>query len=144
MTSDLKVFRLFFDNRDIDFIRKAEKTFGFIDQIAMSHKFYSTLFFLLFVYSTEANHELTRTLDFTYYSYKKSSSVENKFRIASNNCEFNTQCADLVILSSQQNCILKCISKNCYKEVYEKNPLEEGEIDQRLNSFKGCYAKDIS
>ncbi len=110
----------------------------------MHCKFYLTLIFILFVHSIEANHELTQTLDFTYYSYKKSSSIENKFRIASNNCQLNTQCADLATSSSQQNCILKCISKNCYKDVYEKNPLEEGEIDQRLTSFKGCYAKDMS
>ena len=110
----------------------------------MSHIFISTVFFILFVYSIEANHELTKTLDFTYYSYKKSSSIENKFRIASNNCQFNTPCADLETLSSQQNCVLSCISKSCYKDVYGKNPLEEGEIDQRISSFKGCYAKDMS
>jgi hypothetical protein len=43
----------------------------------------------------------------------------------------------------RKNCIIKCVSKICYDEIYEFDPLEEGEVDQRALSFKGCYATYI-
>ncbi|CAL7947689.1 unnamed protein product [Xylocopa violacea] len=36
-------------------------------------------------------------------------------------------------------CIRECVSPSCYKEIYMFDQLEEGEIDVRLNSFKGCF-----
>jgi len=43
----------------------------------------------------------------------------------------------------QLKCVRLCISEKCYKELYEWNELEAGEIDVRLVSFKGCVAKEL-
>ena len=77
-------------------------------------------------------------LKFPHYSYSRSGQNENRFKAQSNKCEFKTDCADLSS-ADKKNCIYSCISKKCYDEIYASDPLEEGEIDQRFNSFKGCY-----
>ena len=33
----------------------------------------------------------------------------------------------------------QCISPSCYNILYTPDMLEQGEIDVRLNSFKGCF-----
>ena len=83
----------------------------------------------------------TRSIDFVYpkYSYKRSSNVESRFKSSSNRCEFTTACAEYSDVA-KQNCILRCISRKCYDEIYSFDPLEEGEIDQRITSFKGCLS----
>ncbi|XP_048585261.1 uncharacterized protein LOC116621171 [Nematostella vectensis] len=43
----------------------------------------------------------------------------------------------------QIKCSRKCVSPACYKELYEWDELEEGEIDVRLDSFKGCVVAEI-
>jgi hypothetical protein len=40
------------------------------------------------------------------------------------------------------NCVRRCISYSCYKDIYEKDPLERGEIDARSNEFKSCWIKE--
>jgi hypothetical protein len=40
------------------------------------------------------------------------------------------------------NCVRRCISYSCYQDVYEKDPLERGEIDARSNQFKLCWIKE--
>ena len=40
------------------------------------------------------------------------------------------------------NCVRRCISYLCYKNIYEKDPLERGEIDARSNHFKSCWIKE--
>ena len=37
------------------------------------------------------------------------------------------------------NCIRRCISSNCFRNLYEKDPLERGEIDVRSHQFKICW-----
>ncbi|CAF1485706.1 unnamed protein product [Adineta ricciae] len=39
------------------------------------------------------------------------------------------------------NCVRQCISYSCYRQIYEKDPLERGEIDVRANHFKTCWTK---
>ncbi|XP_064605549.1 uncharacterized protein LOC135470500 [Liolophura sinensis] len=34
-------------------------------------------------------------------------------------------------------CVRQCMSETCYQQLYGQDELEEGEIDVRLNSFKG-------
>ena len=77
--------------------------------------------------------------DFPKYAYKRNSVAENRYKTMTNKCEFNTDCANMSGIQ-KENCVLRCISKQCYDEIYGFNPLEEGEIDQRIQSFKGCYA----
>jgi hypothetical protein len=40
------------------------------------------------------------------------------------------------------NCVRRCISHTCYKHIYEKDPLERGEIDVRFNDFRICWIKE--
>ncbi|CAF3681718.1 unnamed protein product [Rotaria socialis] len=40
------------------------------------------------------------------------------------------------------NCVRRCISYSCYKDIYEKDPLERGEIDARSNQYKNCWIKE--
>lgn len=40
-------------------------------------------------------------------------------------------------------CTRKCISQFCYNELYAWDELEQGEIDVRLTSFKGCVVKQL-
>eukprot|EP00054_Salpingoeca_dolichothecata_P005061 m.32980 g.32980 ORF g.32980 m.32980 type:complete len:131 (-) comp15118_c0_seq1:68-460(-) len=39
-------------------------------------------------------------------------------------------------------CVRKCVSPVCYGKLYGFDPLEEGEIDVRLRSFRGCAAEE--
>ena len=40
------------------------------------------------------------------------------------------------------NCIRRCISSSCYRDIYQKDPLERGEIDSRYQQFKSCWIKE--
>ncbi len=77
------------------------------------------------------------------YSYK--SSTESKIRMIKQKCMYTTSstnqegCLNL----SMDNCLLKCISPKCFALIYAHNPLEEGEFDQRISSFKGCITADL-
>ncbi|XP_075218234.1 uncharacterized protein LOC142323021 [Lycorma delicatula] len=53
-------------------------------------------------------------------------------------CEQNPTCNQLKGLQ-RLKCVRECISPSCYQELYYEDQLEEGEIDVRLNSFKGCF-----
>jgi hypothetical protein len=42
------------------------------------------------------------------------------------------------------NCVNRCISSNCYGEVYAENPLEDGEIDSiRNREFTSCVRQEV-
>ena len=92
-----------------------------------------------FVSSHIVNGQLDTKLEFPRYSIVKNFNYENRYRNVANKCEFKTDCSYLE-KHEKQNCVLKCMSKACYAEIYEFNPLEEGEIDQRFTSFKGCFS----
>jgi hypothetical protein len=109
-----------------------------------------TLFFLLMSILTEfsssnieTTNELNTKLNYPHYSYKHSSKFEHRFQNVLSKCETETDCSKYSTYM-RQNCLLKCISRNCYSEIYEFDPLEDGEIDQRLSSFKGCYSAEIN
>ena len=87
--------------------------------------------------------ELNTKLNFPQYAYKRSSKFEHKFQNMLSKCETETECSKYNSFV-RQNCLLKCVSKNCYAEIYSFDPLEDGEIDQRLTSFKGCYSTEIN
>ncbi|XP_046596045.1 uncharacterized protein LOC107228024 isoform X2 [Neodiprion lecontei] len=69
-------------------------------------------------------------------------SKELLFREFEQACEQSGACR---MLQQQGNsitkvrCIRECVSPSCYQEIYLPDQLEEGEIDVRLNSFKGCF-----
>ena len=56
-------------------------------------------------------------------------------------CEQN-ECKQFHI-DEGMNCVNKCISEKCYGDIYEENPLEDGEIDiQRSRKFQECLRKE--
>jgi len=42
----------------------------------------------------------------------------------------------------QLACVRRCMSPLCYQQLYAYDELEEGEIDVRYNSFKGCILEN--
>ncbi|SPP88455.1 uncharacterized protein LOC117590056 [Drosophila guanche] len=80
----------------------------------------------------------TATFHFPEYAYKETSKNEITYHEQEVACEEHTQCINLNADVSKINCIRRCISSSCYQDIYAFNELEEGEIDVRLNSFKGC------
>ena len=56
-------------------------------------------------------------------------------------CE-QTVCLGQVIAESY-NCVNKCTSAKCYEDIYEKYPLEDGEVDvRRSQEFSTCMRKE--
>ncbi|OWR46700.1 hypothetical protein KGM_216153 [Danaus plexippus plexippus] len=78
------------------------------------------------------------TFSFKEYQYKDSAKNEMIFREFETACEQSSACNQMNGLS-RTRCVRECVSPSCYRELYITDPLEEGEIDVRLNSFKGCF-----
>ena len=57
-------------------------------------------------------------------------------------CE-RTTCGK-IIPEEAYNCVNKCVSSDCYNEIYADNPLEDGEIDNtRSRAFTACVRNQI-
>ncbi|XP_059055883.1 uncharacterized protein LOC131849781 [Achroia grisella] len=78
------------------------------------------------------------TFAFKEYQYKDSPKNEMTFREFETACEQSSVCSHLNGLQ-RTRCVRECVSPSCYRELYQADQLEEGEIDVRLNSFKGCF-----
>uniref|UniRef100_A0A6S9GZX5 Uncharacterized protein n=1 Tax=Heterosigma akashiwo TaxID=2829 RepID=A0A6S9GZX5_HETAK len=64
--------------------------------------------------------------------------ADKNFRIKKGDCE-RVACGHMIV-DEAQNCINKCISAECYEEVYAHEPLEDGEVDaSRYKRFQACY-----
>lgn len=75
--------------------------------------------------------------EFPYYETRKNEALFREYVKA---CEQSPACwSPPGSKIDQTNCVRQCISPICYTELYSLDPLEEGEIDVRLNSFKGCF-----
>ena len=88
--------------------------------------------------------------EFSYYETRKNEALFREYVKA---CEQSPECWSPPYTASaleRTACIRLCVSQSCYAEVglhinntrqqvYGQDPLEEGEIDVRLNSFKGCF-----
>ncbi len=84
--------------------------------------------------------------DYKKFEYSYKSLIESKIRLLRQKCVYsrpNTNHEDCQSLS-MDNCLLKCMSPKCYSLIYAHNPLEEGEYDQRISSFKGCIAANLA
>ncbi|XP_071440301.1 uncharacterized protein [Hetaerina americana] len=81
------------------------------------------------------------TFSFPEFPYKESAKNEAWFREQEASCEESSPCAAAMAESriARTRCARQCLSPSCYKDIYEVDELEEGEIDVRLNSFKGCF-----
>ncbi|XP_028403820.1 uncharacterized protein LOC114526423 [Dendronephthya gigantea] len=79
---------------------------------------------------------------FKRYSYRKKSGNERRYRLEEERCHNVDEC-QLKKGLDKEKCVRTCVSKQCYDELYSWNELEEGEIDVRLTSFKGCVVQQI-
>ncbi|KAL8624669.1 hypothetical protein ACOMHN_038215 [Nucella lapillus] len=78
---------------------------------------------------------------FKQYTYRRKRD-DNKFRSVKQQCELSSECNGFWGLEYTK-CVMMCISETCYKELYGDDPLEDGEVDVRLNSFKGCLSQVV-
>lgn len=95
----------------------------------------------------------------TSMSFSRRRQADELFRRSTRQCEQKELCRKIFPITSiktgsltqQQNelaeieminCVRRCISYLCYKNIYEKDPLERGEIDSRSNDFKSCWIKE--
>ncbi|XP_076434711.1 uncharacterized protein LOC143274699 [Babylonia areolata] len=76
---------------------------------------------------------------FKRYTYRKKRD-DKKYRNAKQRCEMSSECHGLWGVDHTK-CVRICISETCYNELYGDDPLEEGEVDVRLNSYKGCLSQ---
>jgi len=77
--------------------------------------------------------------EFPYYETRKNEALFREYVKA---CEQSPACWSPPYTESaleRTACVRSCINQACYADVYGDDPLEEGEIDVRLNSFKGCF-----
>ncbi|EDV91131.1 uncharacterized protein LOC6568442 [Drosophila grimshawi] len=79
------------------------------------------------------------TFHFPEYAYKETSKNEITYHDYELACGQNSLCVNAnAAMASKLNCLRQCISPSCYQDIYAFDELEEGEIDVRMNSFKGC------
>ena len=79
---------------------------------------------------------------FNRYPYKKKPKNERRIKNVKMQCEELEECIQAQGLD-QQKCVRTCMSPNCYQEVYAPDEMEEGEIDVRYTSFKGCVLQEL-
>lgn len=86
-------------------------------------------------------------------SYQRRRQFDEQFRRSTRQCEQKEICeqiSSMIDKNSNQaekenrqiqmlNCVRRCISPICYRKLYEKDPLERGEIDVRSSQFKTCW-----
>lgn len=98
---------------------------------------------LILVIGHLQEESLAKTFTFPEYPYKETTKNELLFRQFEQACEESGACKMQSEHRSgdvaKTRCIRECVSPSCYKEIYLFDQLEEGEIDVRLNSFKGCF-----
>ncbi|XP_037046408.1 uncharacterized protein LOC119081505 [Bradysia coprophila] len=100
---------------------------------------------LLIVHSLvkcDKNNE--QRFQFPEFDYKETNKNELSYREFESACEQSSQCKELQPNGIQRHrCIMECISPSCYQDIYRFDELEEGEIDVRLVSFKGCFVQRL-
>ncbi|KAJ1532375.1 hypothetical protein ONE63_000975 [Megalurothrips usitatus] len=79
---------------------------------------------------------------FPEFPYKETSKNEMAFHEYEVACEQSPTCSQLAAIA-RLRCVRECVSPSCYAEIYQADQLEEGEIDVRLNSFKGCFVQRV-
>lgn len=97
------------------------------------------LFFLILVLDITLTLAGPPQYTFKHYTYRKKRD-DKKYRNAKQRCEIASECQGLFGVEYTK-CVRMCVSEICYNELYGEDPLEEGEVDVRLNSFKGCLSQ---
>jgi len=78
---------------------------------------------------------------FKRYGYRKNKKTEKKIKSLRIQCESKEDCRGLHG-TELTSCVRRCMSAFCYNELYAYDELEDGEIDTRFNSFKGCVIEN--
>ncbi|XP_023012707.2 uncharacterized protein isoform X1 [Leptinotarsa decemlineata] len=94
--------------------------------------------FLLLVIISLINESIEEKVHYIFpeFPYKESNKNEVMLREVEAACEKGCYGRNGV---SKVLCIRQCVSPSCYRDLYQGDLLEEGEVDVRLNSFKGCF-----
>lgn len=102
--------------------------------------------FIHFTFSTMNNKKSSSM------SFPRRRLLDERFRRQTRLCEQHDLCQPKPSLPSPAaqelleietlNCIRRCISSTCYKQIYAVDPLERGEIDQRAKPFQTCWIKE--
>ena len=95
----------------------------------------ATAIFLSLLVFLDITHCVTQ-YQYKRYTYKKKRD-DKRYKTLRNRCEMDGNCVGIWGVEHTK-CIRKCMSEFCYSELYGEDELEEGEIDVRLNSYKGC------
>ncbi|XP_072051672.1 uncharacterized protein [Amphiura filiformis] len=64
--------------------------------------------------------------------------LERFFKQEWRKCELTRECEQMFGVE-RTRCIRICLAPICHDEIYSYDELEEGEIDVRATSFKGCW-----
>ncbi|XP_067013310.2 uncharacterized protein [Anabrus simplex] len=80
---------------------------------------------------------------FPEFPYKETIKNEMAFHEFESACEQSSSCRHMTGIT-RVRCLRECISPSCYHDIYQTDQLEEGEIDVRLNSFKGCFVQSAT
>ncbi|XP_046680963.1 uncharacterized protein LOC124367846 [Homalodisca vitripennis] len=98
------------------------------------------VFFLYLIFCVYMKKMFCQKTNFVFpeYPYKETNKNEMAYREFESACEQSPSCTPLKGLD-RLKCVRECISPTCYQHIYYKDQIEEGEIDVRLNSFKGCF-----
>ncbi|KAK8383095.1 hypothetical protein O3P69_011544 [Scylla paramamosain] len=83
------------------------------------------------------------TYTFTQFPYKETVSNEKVWSEYEVACAQSPRCLELRGVHHTR-CVRQCVSPSCYLDIYTHDELEEGEIDVRLSSFKGCFLQRMS
>ena len=85
-------------------------------------------------------------------SFPRRRLLDERFRRQTRLCEQRELCQSKPPVSSPHaqdlldietiNCVRRCVSSTCYKQIYDADPLERGEIDQRAKPFQTCWIKE--
>ncbi|CAH8551753.1 unnamed protein product [Schistosoma turkestanicum] len=99
-------------------------------------------FLILYLVLFACGSSARTSFKFPVYQYKRKATNEQLFQ------KVTSDCNDICSLHNSGSlehtkCIRLCISETCYKSLYGFDELEEGEIDVRFSSFKGCVLQKL-
>ncbi|XP_021964469.1 uncharacterized protein LOC110859787 [Folsomia candida] len=100
-------------------------------------------FLLVAAAAVQTNKNPEKVFEFPEYDYTETPKNEIAWREWGAACDQTPVCLGLLDLEKVR-CVRKCMSPSCYQEIYAFDELEEGEIDIRFHSFKGCFASRIA
>ncbi|XP_070562477.1 uncharacterized protein [Ptychodera flava] len=99
------------------------------------------IFVDIFIFDVVVNG---KTFEFPRYNYRKKPKMERRFKSERTRCEKTPECSNVAAGVTRTKCTRTCMSKKCYDELYSFDELEDGEIDVRLASFKGCWSQEYT